>query len=290
MNKFLLLLYCCCCLPAIAAPMLYLAHAPESDSDHRYDFHWQLLRQALETTRAQWGDYTLRFVGPMSESRQLKELARPGGQLSVVIRETSLQYEMSYLPVRIPIDRGLLSYRVLLIRSEQQAALARVRSVAELRPFRILQGEDWGDVGILQANGLQVVTDMHYDNLFRLLDKRHGEVFSRGVSEVEDELRQFGPRYPSLVLEQELLLYYPLANYFWFAPSKQGARLAARVEAGMRQLLRDGRYRQLFRQYYGATLERLRLKQRRLLSLHNPVLPAKVPLTDPQLWYDPYRE
>ncbi|RBH45945.1 hypothetical protein C3F00_037375, partial [Pseudomonas sp. MWU13-2860] len=108
---------------------------------------------------------------------------------------TNRDYERRYLPVRIPIDRGLLGYRVLLIRAARQPEFAKVTTLAELRRFSIIQGEGWGDIAVLRRAGLKVETDSSYDGLFRMLDRGLGDAFSRGVTEVEREIRDYRPQY-----------------------------------------------------------------------------------------------
>ncbi|MBN3004764.1 hypothetical protein JW897_13545 [Chromobacterium alkanivorans] len=272
---------------ALAAGMVYIGHAPESAADERYDYHWAILRAALDATRASWGDYSLRFAPRMNEARQLQELGHPRGRLNVVIRETNRDYERRYLPVRIPIDRGLLGYRVLLIRDARQADFDAVTSLADLRRFSVIQGEGWGDNAILKQAGLTVVTDPNYDGLFRMLERGLGDSFSRGVAEVEEEMRVYQPQYRHIALERSLLLYYPLPTYFWFGRDAEGQRLAQRVEQGMRQMLRNGEYQRLFQKYHAGLIQRLDLKHRRLIRIDNPFLPPSTPFADRSLWFDP---
>ncbi|WP_053074398.1 hypothetical protein [Chromobacterium sp. LK1] len=272
---------------ARAAMMVYTGHAPESVDDERYDYHWAVLRAALDATRPQWGDYKLRFAPRMNEARQLQELGQPRGRLNVLIRETNRDYERRYLPVRIPIDRGLLGYRVLLIRAARQPEFAKVTTLAELRRFSIIQGEGWGDIAVLRRAGLKVETDSSYDGLFRMLERGLGDAFSRGVTEVEREIRDYRPQYRQLALERELLLYYPLPTYFWFGRDADGQRLARRAEQGMRLLLRNGEFQRLFQAYHAGLIQRLDLKHRRLIRIDNPFLPPDTPFADASLWFDP---
>ncbi|MBK0415782.1 ABC transporter substrate-binding protein [Chromobacterium haemolyticum] len=272
---------------SLAAGMIYIGHAPETSVDERYDYHWAILRAALDATRASWGDYSLRFAPRMNEARQLQELSHPRGRLNVVIRETNRDYERRYHPVRIPIDRGLLGYRVLLIRDTRQTDFNTVASLADLRRFSIIQGDGWGDNAILKQAGLTVVTDPNYDGLFRMLERGLGDAFSRGVAEVEEEIRVYQPQYRHMALERSLLLYYPLPTYFWFGRDAEGQRLAQRVDQGMKQMLRNGEFQRLFQKYHAGLIQRLDLKHRRLIRIDNPFLPPSTPFADRSLWFDP---
>ncbi|MDP1340920.1 hypothetical protein, partial [Klebsiella variicola] len=76
-------------------------------------------------------------------------------------RETS-----GLLTVRIPIDRGLMGWRLLLVRRSELAQWDQVRHLDDLRRRIAGQGHDWPDTAILRANGLQVGTSSVYEALF----------------------------------------------------------------------------------------------------------------------------
>ena len=50
----------CCALCARAdGPMRYVYDAPESSLDHRYEYHWEILKTALERTKETYGPYVM---------------------------------------------------------------------------------------------------------------------------------------------------------------------------------------------------------------------------------------
>ena len=268
-------------------PMVYIYHPPESADDHRYEYHWEILKAALEKTRDRFGPYVMRPSPVMNETRQMHELKRNAGVINVVIRDTAPDYEKNLRPIRIPIDKGLLGYRVFLIRAEDQPKFSAVTNIAALKKFSIGQGADWGDVAILKHSGFKVVTDVTYEGLFRMLNEHFFDAFSRGVTEVTDEYDTRKPQYPNMEIERDLMIYYPLPTYFWFSKSKDGEKLAQRAELGMREMIRDGEYEAIFRKYHDAVIQHLHLKRRRLFRIENPTLPATTPYDDKSLWYDP---
>jgi hypothetical protein len=66
------------------AAMVYICHAPESALDVRYDYHWEILRTALEVTRPKWGAYKIVVSERMTERRQAYELKNATGKLNVM--------------------------------------------------------------------------------------------------------------------------------------------------------------------------------------------------------------
>lgn len=271
------------------APMRYVHPPPESALDHRYDFEWRILRSALERTRGHYGDYRIAESEFMTEQRQVHELAADSGTLTLLFLGTTAAMERDLLPVRIPVDLGLQGYCVFLIRREDQPRFAGVRTLDDLRRFTFGLGLGWIDVDILRANGLDVVTGSSYEGLFSMLQQRRFDVFLRSSVEALGEIAQHRAAFPDLRIEEQLVLYYPMPMYFWFARSDEGRRLAARVEAGMRMMLDDGSYDRIFAQYQDGKIAQLHLGQRRVLGIGNPLLPPATPLADRRLWFDPQR-
>jgi len=271
---------------ARAQVMTYIYHAPESSLDVRYLYHWEILRTALERTTPKWGAYRMVPSGFMTERRQAFELKNATGKLTVMYLSTTPDFEQHLIPIRIPVDKNLGGYCVFLIRRDEQKRFANVRSLDDLRRFSYGLGLGWIDVDILKANGFRVVTGSSYDGLFEMLVNKRFDVFLRAATEVLDE---YGKRKESLplVIEDSIVLYYPLPMYFWFPKTEEGRRLAARAEEGMRMMIADGTYDRIFDRYQRQKIEQLRLKNRRIFKIANPYLGPETPFADKRLWFDP---
>jgi ABC-type amino acid transport substrate-binding protein len=273
---------------ALAQPvMTYVYNAPESALDVRYQYHWEILRTALEKTTPKWGRYRMVKSERMTERRQALELKNATGKLTVMYLSTTPELERNLIPIHIPVDKNLGGYCVFLIRKEEQARFASVRSLADLRKFTFGLGLGWIDVDILKAAGLRVVTGSSYDGLFEMLARKRFDIFLRAAVEVLDEYDRRKSHLPDLDIEKNLILYYPLPMYFWFPKTAEGRRLATRAEAGMRMMIADGTYDRIFDKYQRHKIERLRLKSRRIIRIGNPFLGPEVPFSDKRLWFDP---
>jgi hypothetical protein len=66
--------------------MEYIYHAPESENDKRYNYHWEILKTALEKTKDKYATYTLK-PSPlvMTEDRQFKEMKAISDLINVII-------------------------------------------------------------------------------------------------------------------------------------------------------------------------------------------------------------
>lgn len=270
-----------------AAQWRFIHNAPESVDDRRYDYHWRVLRAALEVTRADYGDFLLEPGEPMNEKLQVVEMQRPQGGLNTLVLDATLPLEEALQPVKIPVDKGLLGYRVFLIQDVDQVRFAGLQSLEQLRQFRFGQQREWSDVAVYEAAGLPVVTGSSYEGLFKMLMLRRFDAFGRGLTEVEGELAHWRKKYPQMVIENELLLYYPLPVYFWFPRTAEGSRHARRVEAGMLALVADGTLDRMFTEEYGDVIQRFNLHKRRTIRIANPGLPPGQPFDIKAYWFVP---
>lgn len=270
-----------------AAMMDYVYDSPESPLDHRYEYHWEILRTALERTKATWGPYHMRPSTPMTENRQAYELKQATGKLTVMYLGTTPDFERHLVPIRIPVDKDLGGYNVFLIKQADRDRFTGISQLAQLRRFTFGLGQGWIDVGILRHAGFNVVTGSNYDGLFEMLEHRRFDIFLRAATEVLDEYEQRRKAFPDLHIEERLGLFYPLPMYFWFSETPEGHRLAERAEAGMRMMIADGTYDRIFDRYQRARILRLDLKHRHIFRIDNPFLGPETPLGDKRLWFDP---
>ncbi|MBV7536419.1 hypothetical protein KW842_11645 [Duganella sp. sic0402] len=258
------------------------------DADSRYDYDWAVLRVALQKTAARYGPFELhQSPQAMSPPRVTQELLTPGGRINVFARATSPELERQFLPVRLPIDKGLLGYRMFLVRDEDLPRFAAVRTLDDLRELRAGQGKGWVDVSLLRGAGLTVVEGTSYTGLFAMLNAGRFDWFSRGIDEAQREWRERRLTYPGMTIEPALLLQYPLPLYFFLRRDAEGQQLARRITDGMEIMIRDGSLNALFQQYKGDSIKAGKLSGRRVLHLKNPHLTTETPLSRGELWFNP---
>lgn len=217
---------------------------------------------------------------PMVQDRSLRQIAS-GQQVDVFWSMTSIERERYLLPVRIPIDKGLFGWRLLLTTEQNMALTTNVFTVAQLKKRIFLQGHDWPDTQILRSNQLKVLTSDHYRSMFDMIATGRAELFPRSILEVWDEIAL---EKHSLKVDPTLSIYYPTALYFFV--SKHQPALAKRIEDGLNQLIESGEFEQLFLAAYGAELQEAINSKRRVIYLNNPLLPKETPLERKELWVD----
>ncbi len=272
---------------AVCARMQLIYPRAESSADSRYDYDWAVLRAALEKSAYAFGPFEMHQSSRyMSPARVTAAALLPGSEINVFVRATSNELEQHFRPVRIPVDRGLLGYRVFLVRRSDLPKFAAVRTLADLRKYSVGQGKGWVDVSILSAAGFAVIEGNNYEGLFPMLSYGRFDFLSRSCDEA---LREYDERHAhtDMAVEPTLLLYYPLPRYFFTRRDAEGEQLARRIEIGLEIMLRDGSFNSLFLHYKGKLIKRAGLGSRRLFRITNPALPPKTPLARAELWYSP---
>lgn len=207
-------------------------------------------------------------------------------QLDVVWYATTNDLEERLQPIRIPIYRGLLGYRVMLIKKGTQSRFDGIKTLKDLQGLSLGQGRFWADTNVLTANNLNVVKVLKYEGLFYMLDGGRFDAFPRGAHEPWSEMQ----RYPNLALEVEQNLLLSYINPFYFFVNKSNTKLAADIERGLRIAIADGSFEEYF--FNDSTVKdvmtKANLKNRTLIQLENPGLPKKTPVDDASLWFNPY--
>lgn len=254
-------------------------------ADNRSEFDWIVLRAALQSTKATHGRYTLTpWREPMSVARMVQELATADGHINVIARATDRGLESRFRPIRIPIDRGLMGMRLLLVRKADVPRFASVRTLDDLRRFSAGQGQDWVDADILSSAGISVVEAQRPDALMGMLEGGRFDFFPRAIDEAAREYEANRKVRPSIVIEPTLMLHYPLPRYFFVRRDAEGYKLAERITAGMERLVRDGTLAALLRRHKGKEIERAQIGRRHVIDLPNPALPPETPLQRNELW------
>lgn len=269
---------------AMAADVVKVFKA--EDDKIRYAYHYELLDEVLKRTTAEYGPSVEQpYTEPISIARGHQEGVR-GELLNLLISDAGHRIlDEGMIPVPFPLDKGLLGYRVALIARWNQDRINQVNTLEQFRSLKVGQGSHWGDVPIYEYNQVPIQTSSTYEALFLMLLHGRFDLFPRGVTEVQQELASYGPRFPDLAIDQHLLIKYPFAQFFYV--SKSEPRLARRLQDGLEQMAGDGSFDALFDKHFAKPLAGLKLGQRVVIELRNPFLPSWVPFGRPELWFRP---
>jgi ABC-type amino acid transport substrate-binding protein len=190
--------------------------------------------------------------------------------IDAVATQTSFEREKHYVSARLDIAQGLMGRRVFIVRKKNLELFKNVRTVNDLRKFRICVGADWPDRQVLEMAGIPTVTRTLTSDLFDNLIQDRCDGITRAVYEVRDEL--LARPLDELDVEPYLLLSYPASQQLFFAKNKSS--LAQATERGLLSMQQQGILHELLEVIYGDSLQHVQLNGRRILPLSNPNAPS----------------
>lgn len=270
-------------------PLTFIHSPPENASDQRLNYYWQILEAALQSNISEFGDYKIISYGtPMNTLRAVTEVeGGEQGRINIVSRATNIELEKRLLAIPIPLDKGLLGYRLFLIKADLQEKLDKVNTIEDLKAFSIGQAADWTDTKILKQNDFNLVLGNNYQSLFQMLNRQRFDLFSRGAIEIQAEWEANKQKIPDLEIEKSIMLAYPMPRYFFVPRNKKGEAMAKRIEDGLQKMAKSGEFERRYQAYKKLVLSDLDLAGRKVFRLTNTQLSDKaLPLDDPFWWDD----
>ncbi len=218
---------------------------------------WNLFPVAPETrlnVELQQGNLNLAFIPPNSERLEMEK-------------------QGAVKAIRIPLERGLLGYRICLVKESRRDILKDVASPEDLRKFVVGQGTGWSDADIYTKLGIRVVAAPFGNTSHPLLalSSGHFDILPLGVSEYERFLRQFTAHGGAgIVADRHLLIRYPWYRYIWVSmTAPNGALLWEALDKGLARIVADGTFEKIYEKYRGKT-GIPSLAGRRIIDLPSP--------------------
>lgn len=270
--------------PKILASEAIKVNAPLSATDTRYQYPNDLLQKIIDVTTDDFGPAHIE-VSYRKEARQraLSSLIK-GADLHIMAEAPKPSWDQQLLSVKIPIRKGLQGYRAFLIHTDSQAALQRVQTLDDLIALPTGSGAQWSTLIALQHAGFQVVTSNSYDGLFKMLASKRFITFARGINEAYQELELKKVQHLNLMVDPSLLLYIPLATYFYVTPTQPV--LQKRIETGLLRLIASGEFDHHFFKSHCPDLLQAALSTRKLIRIDNPNISRDQLSKEPEHWLD----
>lgn len=255
----------------------------QSQQDTRHEYPIALLSLLLELTKSEYGDCTLKGIGALSQKRQVLWL-QENKALDIAWLPVSEELNNRLQAIPIPIRKGFLGWRLLLIHENNKDVFKNLRNLSDLQAYSAGFGSSWVDLAVMEHNFKTVVTGTSYDGLFDMLSRSRFDFFSRAVYEAFDETNIRSKTHPQLIIEPHIAMHYRQADFFYL--EKSNTDLKNRLEAGFRLAFQSGVFEKFFYEYYGDYLLKANMQNRTIIELDNPFLPENVPVDDPQLWFN----
>lgn len=175
--------------------------------------------------------------------------------------------------IEIPVCKGILGHRLLIILKQQAKRFSNISTTSreQLQKMTIGIPATWADADLFKNNGYKVSEKGSLDDNFTRLLAQKIDYITLGVNEIESILEKLGDFKKELLIEPNILIYYPLPLVFYVHPDKM--QLANIVKRGLQTAIANGKHAALFDMHHPNIVDRLALRTRKTLHLTNPYLP-----------------
>lgn len=248
----------------------------------RQTYEREILEAILTATEASYGAWTLKEdkTDYPSAEDEARVFHKGFDIFGTVAGNQKLNNEQKIL-VPLPLMKGLLGHRVLIIRAEDKKKFAGITQSSQLRALKLGIPVTWADAELFRQNGYAVVEKGSFDELFERLLKKEFDYVSFGANEIAGVFAERAAASGKLMIDNSLLVYYPFPLVFYVSPQKPA--LAKRVTEGLKTISANGVLDKIFNRYYGQALAELNLNERTRITLENPILPAEMKGFTPSL-------
>lgn len=229
-------------------------------------------------------DFTLKVHGPSLTQKRAQRYVKKG-VLTVFDAGYDLTLEKDFDPIYLPIDRGILGWRLFIIHKENKSKIASIKTLKDLQQYSAGQGHGWGDIKILENAGLRVVKASRIPKLITMIDQKRIDIFPLGANEVYSFLDKYDNS--NLIVDDKLVLVYPFGRFFYV--NKGNTALAKAIHQGMEKALADGSLQKLLEghKYFKDAFNKANLKTRVKIDIETPNLSEDFKKIDDKWWFRP---
>ena len=248
----------------------------------RQHYERDILHCLLTATEKEFGQFTLHNdVTDYPLAKDEGNVFNTGTDILVTVAGNTKFAQHKKIVIPQAIAKGLLGYRLLIIKQDKRDKFKQINTVKQMQQLTAGIPATWADADLFRANNYTVCEKGSFSEIFQRLKNNDCDYVALGANEIEQAFTDMAEPLGDLVIESTLMLYYPFPLVFYLHPEQ--VELAARVELGLQYITNNGQLNAIFNQYNGNIVERLSLKQRKKLHLHNPILPASMDDFSPSL-------
>ena len=254
----------------------------QSSIDQRGNYKHELLDLILKASEDKFGPWHFVLSPPMPRKRALVEM-KAGRTVNLHIAPAERTWEAELIPIRIPIRKGLLNYRILMINKNNKARFANIKTATDLKKLNVGLRQGWTTTKVMKALNFPIVPARSYDGLFSMLDHARFDFIPRGINEVFGEFRARAKTHKDIMIEPDLIIRMPMPVYLYVSPKEP--ELAERVRYGFNKVRENGKFDTLFNRHFRQSIDDAKLSSRRLIDVGNPLLSKETPFDNPDLWF-----
>jgi hypothetical protein len=238
----------------------------------RQGYERALLDSCLSVTERQFGSYSLLIDNvDYPDAKDEGNVFEKGCDVLVTVAGNVKFKNKHKIVINQPLAKGLLGYRLLIIRKDSQEIFKSLSELNDLQSLSIGIPDTWADAELFRQNNVKVVERGTLDDIFTRLQNQEFDFIALGANEIEDVFADYAAPIKELMIEPSKMIYYPFPLVFYVNPCHP--ELAKRLKAGLADIIQSGQFETLFRSHHGDVVSRLNLKKRKIFTLKNALLP-----------------
>jgi ABC-type amino acid transport substrate-binding protein len=248
----------------------------------RQSYETELLEACLKATAKDYGGANLNIDNTnYALAEDEGNIFHLGIDILVTVAGNLKFKDKQKIMIKQPLTKGLLAYRLILVRDESLEIFKTIKNEAQLKALSIGIPETWADAELFRKNNYNVVEKGTFDDVFTLLKDGAFDYTALGANEIEAVFKQRVKPLGGISIQPSLMLYYPFPLVFYV--NHRNPALAERIDRALKILISSGEHDQIFNKSYADIVQRFRLKQRRCFKLCNPILPQEMSSFKPTL-------
>lgn len=274
----------CAVLFATAAQAVDFRVTIQNYSKDKEYYEFGLLELALSKAD---GDHQMVIVEPpesANQQRLISLLEEGNADFDIIFTGIDRERHARLRTVPIPLQRGLLGHRILIVSEQSAQRFAEVETMADLHGITIGSGTNWPDTEILEAAGF-TVEKSSYHNLFKMVDKNRIPAYARAVSEPFAEIASRSGEMPNLRVDRHVMVVYPF-DVFYFLNKQDQARYDILMQ-GLQRAYEDGSFMAYFESHplVASVFAQAAIDDRLRFDIPNPLLPEEISAIPDMYWH-----
>lgn len=247
------------------------------------DYEIGLIELALEKAG---GGHTMKIAdtGDTNQSRMLEMLSTGDADFHVTFSGIDQERFDKLATVPVPMQRGLLGHRILIVSQDSKDAVGAVKTADDLKQISIGSGTGWPDTEILEKAGFKVESSK-YENLFKMVDRGRIQGYARGVAEPFSEVAARSGDMPNLTIDEHVMIVYPFDMFLFL--NKDDQERYDILLTGLKNAYEDGSFLAYFENHprIKKVFEQAKIDDRLRFEIDNPLLPAEIAAIPDQYWH-----
>lgn len=255
--------------------------SPSGVSQIRKDYIYDIFVAALKHSNQNSNSDKVTVI-PTSAGYSASTYAVQHDQADVTYFPTNIKAEQQLIPIRIPLYKGLMGYRILVIQKEYQARFDKFTSLAQLKAIPQGAGTRWRTTKIFEHHDFNYITADRTSSLLKMLDANRFLYTTRGLIEVPETISALQSVHTNLKIEDSQVIYTELPVYFFVA--KHRTDLATKIQDGLNHIVENGEFDKIFDRFFNTIPTSLNLDKRTIHHIENPFLSDETKTNAKSFW------